>query len=180
MGTLNIDGNIPLVTPKGSGSPARANSPSSIRSPSGFKLFGSQLANSLAGDLEGFASNINAIFTALQSQGFGNLGVLTSQNGIAPDLITLTIKNGALVISGTGKAVGTGSITVDGPVSSTRTQFKAYVFSSLPTTTVDGAAVYCSDAANILDDAAAPGSIAVAGGHGSLLIRINGTWRITC
>ncbi len=43
----------------------------------------------------------------------------------------------------------------------------------------DGVTRFCSDAKNILDDGAAAGSIAVADGQGSLLARINGTWRIT-
>jgi hypothetical protein len=42
------------------------------------------------------------------------------------------------------------------------------------------AAAFCTNAKNILDDGAAPGSIAVAGGHGSMLCYTNGSWRVMC
>jgi hypothetical protein len=53
------------------------------------------------------------------------------------------------------------------------------VFASLPTA-ANGTQVYCSDACNILDDGAGAGSVAVGSGHGSMLARINGSWRICC
>ncbi len=55
----------PLVKP-GTPSPSRVNAPASIRGQAGVKLLGGPLANSLAGDLEGLSSAVNALFAVLQ------------------------------------------------------------------------------------------------------------------
>lgn len=67
LAPVNIKATITPAVAPGSGSPVRANAPSSIRSPEGQRLFGGQLANSLAGDLEGFTSAINDILQKLQT-----------------------------------------------------------------------------------------------------------------
>jgi hypothetical protein len=53
------------------------------------------------------------------------------------------------------------------------------LFAALPST-YNGAFLFCSDAKNILDDGVAAGSVAVSGGHGALLCRANGSWRVCC
>jgi hypothetical protein len=45
---------------------------------------------------------------------------------------------------------------------------------------VTGSIYYCSDAQSILSDGAAPGSVPVTGGHGTLVGLANGAWRILC
>lgn len=59
----------------------RANAPNSIRSPQGIKFFTGQLANSLAGDLEGFADQINAINIKLQKPQQVTSILLTNEAG---------------------------------------------------------------------------------------------------
>jgi hypothetical protein len=58
-------------------------------------------------------------------------------------------------------------------------EIESIVFAALPAVP-NGALKFCPDAKNIHDDAAAAGSIAVGGGHGSMVARINGSWRILC
>ena len=58
-------------------------------------------------------------------------------------------------------------------------QIVGIAFALLPTVAA-GHLQYCTDAKNVVDDLALPGSVAVGGGHGSMLAFINGSWRIMC
>ena len=90
----------PLIKP-GTPSPSRVNAPASIRGQAGVKLFGSSLANSIAGDLEGLSAAINSLFTALQaSPGVtvtGFTGDVTVRNSAGTGTSTIKIVNGRIM-----------------------------------------------------------------------------------
>lgn len=81
MGNVNIKAAVSSLVPPGTPSPNRVNAPSSIRSPAGFKLFGGQLSNSLAGDLEGLSQSVNALHTTMQASPAVSQILLTNQAG---------------------------------------------------------------------------------------------------
>lgn len=82
-------------------------------------------------------------------------------------------------------SAGTATITAANSGAGAAFQFTGYMqssgvhFAALPTV-IDGSLMYCDNAKNILDDGAAAGSVAVTGGHGSMLVRLNGSWRVMC
>jgi hypothetical protein len=89
-----------LVKP-GTPSSSRVSSPSSIRGQAGVKLFGSSLAGSIAGDLEGLSAAVNALYTALQvspavtEDGF--TGDISVRNAAGSGTSTIKVVNGRIV-----------------------------------------------------------------------------------
>lgn len=279
------------ILPASAVSPLRVNAPPSIRGVAGGKLFGNQLANSLAGDLESIESVVNSIqatlkkavtvtlptLLSLQTDGVAN-GSQTLLNLAEGDNITLTdngdgtviitsaglilqtnnVDNGSqtlldlvagshitltddgaggVTIAATGVALrtnnvvngsqtllnlaqgtnitltdnGTGTVTIAAAAGSLTLQtknivngsqtlldlvegnnvtltdtgigavvigvdFDSFTVGTLPASP-NGTMFYCSDARNFLDNGAVVGSIAVGAGAGTMVCRLNGSWR---
>jgi hypothetical protein len=79
--TMGIRATVSPILPAKAVAPSRVNAPPSIRSPQGMKLFGNQLANSLAGDLESINNVLNSLATALKTPPSISQLLLTNQAG---------------------------------------------------------------------------------------------------
>lgn len=79
MGTINIKATVAPLIPVNTKSLSRVNAPPGIRSPKGVKLFGGDLSNSLAGDLESLNQSVNSLQLAMkQSPAISQLQITNS------------------------------------------------------------------------------------------------------
>lgn len=125
-----------------------------------------------------YVTNVGAggVQGAAPSGGSGVLGGATTGPGgyfSSAQYVGVQAFTGSLLNPAIETILGLGSCTSIGIAGSSMTTIATW-------TPQAGWIQYATDAKNILDDGAAAGSVAVAGGHGSMIAYVNGSWRILC
>lgn len=108
--------------------------------------------------------------------GFGRNGPATN---VYSDYSQFNV--GTLSIVWSHGGAGGGTALEDAWVGLNGFRLPTFTFAALPSFppySVNGVLIYCKDAKNMTDDGATFDSIAVSGGHGAMLLRQNGNWRV--